>query len=92
METPLTFYVLIKILLTTLPDKCNFGVGNYTYGVVVHPNGEVYASSSGGYIQVFVINGTQTHVTEWFYDDYLGARNSEIIIFKNTCNDTMIFL
>ena len=79
-------------LLLSFNNQCNFSVGSYTYGVVVHPNGEDYASSSGGYIQVFVINGTQTHVTERFYDDYLGARNSEIIIFKNTCNDTMIFL
>ena len=45
---------------SSLSNQCNFNVGNYTSGVAVHPNDEVYASSSDGCIQVFDLNGTQT--------------------------------
>jgi sugar lactone lactonase YvrE len=38
----------------------SYNVGTRTYGVAVDTNGEVYASSDGGYIQVFNNDGTPT--------------------------------
>lgn len=38
---------------TSLPNPAVFSVGGYTYGVAVHSNGEVFASSGNGNIQVF---------------------------------------
>ncbi|XP_019862663.1 PREDICTED: E3 ubiquitin-protein ligase TRIM71-like, partial [Amphimedon queenslandica] len=43
---------------TTLANQRSFDVGNNTYGVAVHTNGEVFASSSDGFIQVFSEDGT----------------------------------
>ena len=45
---------------SSLHNQRNFNLGYYTYGVAVHPNGEVYATGNGGYIHVFDTNGTQT--------------------------------
>uniref|UniRef100_A0A1X7SIM9 SMP-30/Gluconolactonase/LRE-like region domain-containing protein n=1 Tax=Amphimedon queenslandica TaxID=400682 RepID=A0A1X7SIM9_AMPQE len=36
----------------------SFHVGNYTAGVTVHTNGEVFASSSDGFVQIFSEAGT----------------------------------
>ena len=46
---------------SSLTNQCirNFNASYNTCGVAVHPNGEVYASRSNGYIQVFDTNGTQ---------------------------------
>ena len=38
---------------TTLTNQRSFKVGSSTYGVAVHTNGEVFASSSDGFVQVF---------------------------------------
>ena len=44
---------------TTLTNKRSFNVGNYAYGVAVHTNGEVFASSyNEGFVQVFSEDGT----------------------------------
>ena len=44
---------------TTLTNKRSFNVvNNHTYGVAVHTNGEVFASSSSGFVQVFSEDGT----------------------------------
>ncbi|XP_019859673.1 PREDICTED: tripartite motif-containing protein 2-like [Amphimedon queenslandica] len=43
---------------TTLTNQRSFNVGNNTYGVAVHTNGEVFASSMGGFVQVFSEDGT----------------------------------
>uniref|UniRef100_A0A1X7TRQ6 B box-type domain-containing protein n=1 Tax=Amphimedon queenslandica TaxID=400682 RepID=A0A1X7TRQ6_AMPQE len=43
---------------TTLTNQRSFNVGNYTYGVAVHTNGEVFASSDDGFVQVFSEDGT----------------------------------
>ena len=43
---------------TTLTNKRSFKVGNYAYGVAVHTNGEVFASSGEGFVQVFSEDGT----------------------------------
>ncbi|XP_011407248.1 PREDICTED: E3 ubiquitin-protein ligase TRIM71-like [Amphimedon queenslandica] len=38
----------------SLPNLGSYNVGNYTYGVAVHTNGDVFASdSSNGFVQVF---------------------------------------
>ena len=39
-------------------QKC-YSVGNNTYGVAVHANGEVFASNSGGFVQVFNQDGNK---------------------------------
>ena len=43
---------------TTLTNQGSFNVGNYTPGVAVHTNGEVFASSHDGFVQVFSEDGT----------------------------------
>ena len=43
---------------TTLTNKGSFKVGSRTYGVAVHTNGEVFASSGEGFVQVFSEDGT----------------------------------
>ncbi|XP_011409287.1 PREDICTED: tripartite motif-containing protein 2-like [Amphimedon queenslandica] len=43
---------------TTLTNQRSFNVGNDTYGVAVHTNGEVFASSNDGFVQVFNEDGT----------------------------------
>ena len=43
---------------TTLTNQRSFNVGNSTYGVAVHTNGEVFASSRDGFVQVFSEDGT----------------------------------
>uniref|UniRef100_A0A1X7T441 Bulb-type lectin domain-containing protein n=1 Tax=Amphimedon queenslandica TaxID=400682 RepID=A0A1X7T441_AMPQE len=43
---------------TTLTNQRSFDVGNNTTGVAVHTNGEVFASSYDGFVQVFSENGT----------------------------------
>ncbi|XP_011409330.1 PREDICTED: tripartite motif-containing protein 2-like, partial [Amphimedon queenslandica] len=43
---------------TTLTNQRSFHVGNYTAGVTVHTNGEVFASSSDGFVQIFSEAGT----------------------------------
>ena len=43
---------------TTLTNQRSFNVGNRTYGVAVHTNGEVFASSYDGFVQVFSEDGT----------------------------------
>uniref|UniRef100_A0A1X7TGV4 RING-type domain-containing protein n=1 Tax=Amphimedon queenslandica TaxID=400682 RepID=A0A1X7TGV4_AMPQE len=43
---------------TTLTNQRSFNVGNGSYGVAVHINGEVFASSMGGFVQVFSEDGT----------------------------------
>ena len=43
---------------TTLTNQRSFNVGNYTSGVAVHTNGEVFASSNDGFVQVFSEDGT----------------------------------
>ena len=43
---------------TTLTKQRSFNVGNHTYSVAVHTNGEVFASSYGGFVQVFSEDGT----------------------------------
>ena len=43
---------------TTLANQRSFNVGNHTYGVAVHTNGEVFASSNDGFVQVFSEDGT----------------------------------
>ncbi|XP_011405114.1 PREDICTED: E3 ubiquitin-protein ligase TRIM71-like [Amphimedon queenslandica] len=42
---------------TTLTNERYFNVGNYTTGVAVHTNGEVFASSRDGFVQVFRKDG-----------------------------------
>ncbi|XP_019854245.1 PREDICTED: E3 ubiquitin-protein ligase TRIM71-like [Amphimedon queenslandica] len=43
---------------TTLTNQRYFDVGNGTTGVAVHTNGEVFASSRDGFVQVFSEDGT----------------------------------
>uniref|UniRef100_A0A1X7TA61 B box-type domain-containing protein n=1 Tax=Amphimedon queenslandica TaxID=400682 RepID=A0A1X7TA61_AMPQE len=43
---------------TTLTNQRSFNVGSGTYGVAVHTNGEVFASSTDGFVQVFSEDGT----------------------------------
>uniref|UniRef100_A0A1X7TJU7 B box-type domain-containing protein n=1 Tax=Amphimedon queenslandica TaxID=400682 RepID=A0A1X7TJU7_AMPQE len=43
---------------TTLTNQRSFTVENYTTGVAVHTNGEVFASSTDGFVQVFSEDGT----------------------------------
>ena len=43
---------------TTLTNKGSFNVGYYAYGVAVHTNGEVFANSYNGFVQVFSEDGT----------------------------------
>ncbi|XP_011409436.1 PREDICTED: tripartite motif-containing protein 2-like, partial [Amphimedon queenslandica] len=43
---------------TTLTNQRSFNVGSSTYGVAVHTNGEVFASSWDGFVQVFSEDGT----------------------------------
>ena len=43
---------------TTLTNQRSFNVGNTTTGVAVHTNGEVFASSRDGFVQVFSEDGT----------------------------------
>ena len=43
---------------TTLTNQRSFNVGNCTTGVAVHTNGEVFASSNDGFVQVFSEDGT----------------------------------
>ena len=43
---------------TTLTNKRSFNAGSGTCGVAVHTNGEVFASSCDGFIQVFSEDGT----------------------------------
>ena len=43
---------------TTLTNQRSFNAGNYTPGVAVHTNGEVFASSYDGFVQVFSEDGT----------------------------------
>ena len=43
---------------TTLTNQRSFNVVNYTPGVAVHTNGEVFASSRDGFVQVFSEDGT----------------------------------
>ena len=43
---------------TTLTNKGSFNVGSGTYVVAVHTNGEVFASSGEGFVQVFSEDGT----------------------------------
>ena len=43
---------------TTLTNKRSFNVGRGTTGVAVHTNGEVFASSYDGFVQVFSEDGT----------------------------------
>ena len=43
---------------TTLTNQRSFNVGNGTRGVAVHTNGEVFASSTDGFVQVFSEDGT----------------------------------
>ncbi|XP_019859672.1 PREDICTED: E3 ubiquitin-protein ligase TRIM71-like [Amphimedon queenslandica] len=43
---------------TTLTNQRSFNVGKTTTGVAVHTNGEVFASSNGGFVQVFSEDGT----------------------------------
>ena len=43
---------------TTLTNQRSFNVGNRTSGVAVHTNGEVFASSYDGFVQVFSEDGT----------------------------------
>ena len=43
---------------TTLTNQRSFNVGNDTHGVAVHTNGEVFASSRDGFVQVFSEDGT----------------------------------
>ena len=43
---------------TTLTNQRSFNVGNGTTGVAVHTNGEVFASSTDGFVQVFSEDGT----------------------------------
>ena len=43
---------------TTLTNKGSFKVGNYAYGVAVQTNGELFASSGEGFVQVFSEDGT----------------------------------
>ena len=38
---------------TSLNNQRNYSVGGNTYGVAVHANGEVFASNSEGFVQVF---------------------------------------
>ena len=44
---------------TSLNNQRHYSVGNRTCGVAVHANGEVFASNSGGFIQVFNQDGSQ---------------------------------
>ena len=43
---------------TTLTNERSFNVGSSTTGVAVHTNGEVFASSIDGFVQVFSEDGT----------------------------------
>ncbi|XP_019858771.1 PREDICTED: E3 ubiquitin-protein ligase TRIM71-like [Amphimedon queenslandica] len=43
---------------TTLTNQRSFNVGSNTYGVAVHTNGEVFAGSWDGFVQVFSEDGT----------------------------------
>ncbi|XP_011407401.1 PREDICTED: tripartite motif-containing protein 2-like [Amphimedon queenslandica] len=43
---------------TTLTNQRSFTVENYTTGVAVHTNGEVFASSTDGFVQVFSADST----------------------------------
>uniref|UniRef100_A0A1X7U9T4 Uncharacterized protein n=1 Tax=Amphimedon queenslandica TaxID=400682 RepID=A0A1X7U9T4_AMPQE len=43
---------------TTLTNQRSFDVGSGTSGVAVHTNGEVFASSNDGFVQVFSEDGT----------------------------------
>ena len=43
---------------TTLTDQRSFNVRNHTYSVAVHTNDEVFASTYGGFVQVFSKDGT----------------------------------
>ena len=43
---------------TTLTNQRSFNVGNDTHGVAVHTNGEVFAGSHDGFVQVFSEDGT----------------------------------
>ena len=44
----------------SLPNLSNYNVGSYTYGVAVHSNGDVFASNSSGFVQVFSQDGNKT--------------------------------
>ena len=43
---------------TALTNQRSFNLGEYTPGVAVHTNGEVFASSRDGFVQVFSEDGT----------------------------------
>ena len=45
----------------SLPNSGNYSIGNNTYGVAVHANGDVFASnSSNSFVQVFSQDGSKT--------------------------------
>ena len=45
----------------SLPNSGNYSIGNHTFGVAVHANGDVFASnSSNGFVQVFSQDGNKT--------------------------------
>ena len=46
----------------SLNNQMHYSVGNNTYSVAVHTNGEVFASNSGGFVQVFNQDGSKIRV------------------------------
>uniref|UniRef100_A0A1X7TQV7 Uncharacterized protein n=1 Tax=Amphimedon queenslandica TaxID=400682 RepID=A0A1X7TQV7_AMPQE len=56
--SPYQLSVKVSRDYTTLTNQRSFNVGNHTTGVAVHTNGEVFASSDDGFVQVFRQNGT----------------------------------
>ena len=56
--SPYQFFVKQKRNYGSMQNQCIYNVGLYTYGVAVGTNGDVYASSTTAYIQVFNNNCT----------------------------------
>ena len=44
----------------SLPNLSSYNVGNNTFGVAVHGNGDVFASNNSGFVQVFSQDGNKT--------------------------------
>ena len=56
--SPYQLSVKVSRDYTTLANQRSFNLGNHTYGVAVHTNGEVFAGSYDGFVQVFSEDGT----------------------------------
>ncbi|XP_011408481.1 PREDICTED: tripartite motif-containing protein 3-like [Amphimedon queenslandica] len=58
--SPYYLYAKASKNYASLTNLSNYPVGNYTYGVAVHANGDVFACNSSGFVQVFSQDGNKT--------------------------------